>query len=90
MTCFEPTECDKGGNSLVVQWLRLCLPMYGVQVRSLIGDLRSHIPCSQNQNIKQEEYCNQFNKDLKNGTHFFKNLKIKKNVAKVMGYPFHV
>ena len=27
------------GTSLAVQWLRLCLPMQGVQVRSLVGEL---------------------------------------------------
>ena len=32
------------GTSLVVQWLRICLPMQGTQVRSLFGELRSHMP----------------------------------------------
>ena len=32
------------GTSLVVQWLGLCLPMQGVQVRSLVGELGSHMP----------------------------------------------
>ena len=32
----------KKGTSLVVQWLRLCLPMQGLQVWSLIRELRSH------------------------------------------------
>ena len=27
------------GTSLVVQWLRLCLPMQGVQDQSLVGSL---------------------------------------------------
>ena len=31
----------------MVQWLRLHLPMQGVQVRSLIGKLRSHMPHGQ-------------------------------------------
>ena len=35
------------GDSLVVQWLRLCLPMQGVQVRTLIRELRSHMPYGQ-------------------------------------------
>ena len=34
-------------TSLVVQSLRLCLPMQGVQVQSLVGKLRSHMPCGQ-------------------------------------------
>ena len=33
------------GISLAVQWLRLCLSMQGVWVRSLVGELRSHMPC---------------------------------------------
>ena len=32
------------GISLVVQWLRLCLPMQGMRVQSLVGELRSHKP----------------------------------------------
>ena len=33
------------GTSLVVQWLRVrCLPMQGMQVQSLVGKLRSHVP----------------------------------------------
>ena len=36
------------GTFLVVQWLRLHLPMQGVQLPSLVRDLRFHMPCSQN------------------------------------------
>ena len=32
------------GTSLVVQWLRFCSPMQEMQVQSLTGELRSHIP----------------------------------------------
>ena len=32
----------RGGIFLVVQWLRLCLPMQGVWIQSLVGELRSH------------------------------------------------
>ena len=36
------------GTVLVVQWLRLHLPMQGaVEVRSLVRELRSHMPCGQ-------------------------------------------
>ena len=31
------------GTSLVVQWLRIFLPMQGTCIRSLIGELRSHM-----------------------------------------------
>ena len=33
-------------TSLVVQWLRLCLPLQTVQVQSLVEKLRSHMPHS--------------------------------------------
>ena len=33
-----------GGTSLVVQWLRIRLPMQGTCVRSLVWELRSHMP----------------------------------------------
>ena len=35
------------GASLVVQWLKLCLPMQGVQVQSLVRELRCHMPLGQ-------------------------------------------
>ena len=51
---------------LVVQCLRLYLPMQGVWVPSLAGERRAHVPHSQsNQNIWQKQCCNKFNKDLK-------------------------
>ena len=41
------SKTDEVGTSLAVQWLRLCLPMQGVRVRSLVGELRSHMPRDQ-------------------------------------------
>ena len=32
-----------GRNSLVVQWLRICLLILEMQVQSLVGELRSHV-----------------------------------------------
>ena len=62
----------KGGQgaSLAVQWLGLHLPTQGVQVQTLVSKLRSHMSHGQKkktktQNIKQKQYCNKFNKDLK-------------------------
>ena len=53
--------------------------MQGVQVQSLIGELRSHMPCGQkNQNIKQKQYCNKFNKDLKKKKRSISKKKILK------------
>ena len=46
-------QLSVASSSLGVRWLRLCLPtqvVQGVQVRSLVGQLRSHIPCGQKWN----------------------------------------
>ena len=40
------------GTSLAVHWLRLHLPMEGVQVRSLVRELRSHKPHGQKNKIE--------------------------------------
>ena len=87
------TEAQKQGNKKYVQisigaavwWLRLHLPMQRVRVQSLVGELRSHVPCDQKTKTeKQEQYCNQFNKDFKNGLHLKKKtFKKKKNAHEV-------
>ena len=55
-------------TSLVVQWLRLHLPMQGVQVWFLSG---SYIPhawrVKKPKHKKTETYCSKFNKNFKNG-----------------------
>ena len=67
---FEFQKKPFTGTSLVAQWLRLRFLMQGVPVRSLVRELRSHMPCSpRNQNTKQKPYCNKFSKDLKEGSH---------------------
>ena len=43
----SPVKVLADGISLVVQWLRLYLPVQGAQVRSLGRELRSHMPCRQ-------------------------------------------
>ena len=58
---------------LAVYWLRLHLPMRGVDW-GYVGSISHqgakilHASWSKNQN-KQKQYCNKFNKDLKNGPH---------------------
>ena len=61
----------KGGTSLVDQQLKLCPPMPGVRLQSLVVELTSHMPRSKkkNQNIKQKRYCDKFNKNFKNHPH---------------------
>ena len=41
------------GISMTVQWLRLHLPMEGVWVRPLFGELRSHMPWTESKNQRQ-------------------------------------
>ena len=59
----------------MVQWLRLHFPIQGVQVQSLVGELRSHKPLGQKAKTKQKQYYNKFNKYFKNSP-YQKNLKI--------------
>ena len=44
----------------------LPLPVQEVGVRYLVRELRSYMPRDQ-KNSEQKPYCNQFNKDIKNG-----------------------
>ena len=40
------------GTSLVVHWLGLYLLLQGMQVQSLVRELRSHMPCDQKKKNK--------------------------------------
>ena len=42
----SPVGNGMGGTSLVVQWLKIGLPMQGTWVQFLVGELISHIPWS--------------------------------------------
>ena len=76
---FEFQKKPFTGTSLVAQWLRLRFLMQRVPVRSLVGELRSHMPCSpKTPNTKQKPYCNKFNKDVQEGSHQKRSLKKKK------------
>ena len=43
-------------TSLVVQCLGLCLSLQGVQVRSLVRELRNHMPSSQKTKTQNRSY----------------------------------
>ena len=59
----QPLKTPSQGSPVVVQWLRLHLPMQGVWVQSLVRELRSRLPCGQKtKHKKQKHYCNKFNK----------------------------
>ena len=45
-----------------------------------------HASGPKNQNIKQKQYCNKFNKDFKNGPHQKKSLKKQKRISGVHGH----
>ena len=53
--CKSKQNCSVG-TSLAVQWLRLHLPMLGAWVRSLPGELRSHMPLGAAEN--KSLHCN--------------------------------
>ena len=40
---YQKKKIQQEGTSLVVQWLRICLVMQGMWVRSLVRELRSHV-----------------------------------------------
>jgi len=53
------------GTSLVVQWLRIHLPMQETQVQSLVGELRSHILRGNQAWVPQLEKPTHCNKPLR-------------------------
>ena len=59
--------------------------MKGVHVSSLAGELRPDMPWGQNQNIKQKQYCNKFNKDFTNGSH--QKIFLKKHALELGSSP---
>ena len=73
-------------TALVVQWLKLGLPMQGVWVRSLVRELRSTCLVAKRPQQKTKEYCNKFNKAFKNGPPKIK-LKKKRTALPLQGCP---
>ena len=65
------------GTFLAVQWLRLPLPMQGVQIDPCSGAKIPHASPPKDQNRKQKKHCNKFNKDFK--MVHIKNIFKKKN-----------
>ena len=63
------------GTSLMVQWLKLHLPMQGLQVWSPVWELRSHVSWPKHQNIKHKLSLYKFKKDFKNDPHAKKKTK---------------
>ena len=73
---LPPPQAATPGGKDVIKGLRTFVQNLGIGT-SLVGELRSHMPHGQEtQNIKQKQYGNTFNRDLKNGIHK-KNLKNK-------------
>ena len=51
------------------RWLRLPLPMQGVGIRSLVGELKTYMPVDQKPKHKTEADCSKYNKIFENGSH---------------------
>ena len=61
MSSIDPILTDaRPRTSLVVQCVRHHLPMQGVQVQPLVGELRSICITAKNQHIKQKQCCSKF------------------------------
>ena len=54
----------QGSTSLAAQWLKLCLPIQGVRVQSLVRELRSTTPLSQRNKTESDIVTNSI-KNLK-------------------------
>ena len=68
---FPSCKVTAWKDFLVVQWLRLCLPMQRGWKGSTPGQGSKvpHASQPKNPNTKQKQYCNKFNKDVKNSPH---------------------
>ena len=53
----ENTLVGRGGTSLVVQWLRLCALLQGVQVQPLVRELRALMPRGAAKNSSNTQEC---------------------------------
>ena len=73
----HPSTDSWMGTPPEIPWLTLQLPKQEPRVRSLVGDVRPHMPQSQKPNQKQ--YCNKFSKDFKNGPHLSLYIKRKRD-----------
>ena len=52
----------RNGASLAAQWIRLCLPMQGVWIQSLVGkSYPTYLAAKKLKNINQKQYCDKFN-----------------------------
>ena len=69
---------------LAVQWLRLCFPMQGVWVQSLVRELRSI--CLMNK-TEQKQYCDKFSTDFKKNDPHQKNY-LKNSVSWLFQFAF--
>ena len=49
------------GTSLMVQWLRICLPRQGMQIHPLVGEPKSHMPQGNYARVLQTRECTAMN-----------------------------
>ena len=91
-------KMGRAGTPLEDQWLRVCLPIEGVPVPSLVGELRSHMSPGQKKNKKkkkknaeQKQTCNKFSKDFKICPHqiILKKIKVRVDKLNNINTPLH-
>ena len=65
--------------------IKILSSMQRMQVRYLVGELRSHMSCSQKkQNIKEKQCCDKFREDFKMVHIKKKEIFLKLNIVKVL------
>ena len=87
-------KMGRAGTPLEDQWLRVCLPIEGVPVPSLVGELRSHMSPGQKKkkkNAEQKQSCNKFSKYFKIGPHqiILKKIKVRVDKLNNINTPLH-
>ena len=73
ISALQWTQESALGTSLVAQRLKRGVPLQGAQVQSLVGELRSHMPCGVAKNLKKKKKNNNPKTKYKNKTPKNKN-----------------
>ena len=68
----------------------LYLPVQGVQVGSLVGELGSHMPCSQKATTELKQCCKKLKKDFKKVVHIKKKKSLKQGINWKIGIDIYI
>ena len=71
-------KMGRAGTPLEDQWLRVCLPIEGVPVPSLVGELRSHMSPGQKKKNKTQNRSNLLTNSVKTSKLVHIKLSLKK------------